>query len=49
MGHAEIMLSAWAMQKCRISEWAEFQVWKFFHPKDWKNLQKLAHGANFKG
>ena len=25
-------------QKYRISEWAEFQVWKFLH------LQKLAHG-----
>ena len=25
-------------QKYRISEWSEFQVWKFLH------LQKLAHG-----
>ena len=24
--------------RCRISEWVEFQVWKFLH------LQKLAHG-----
>ena len=30
--------------KYRISEWAGFQVWKFLHPKGWKNLQKLAHG-----
>ena len=31
-------------EEYRISEWAEFQVWKFLHTKGWKNLQKLAHG-----
>ena len=34
-------IEAWmknSAKKYRISEWAEFQVWKFLH------LQKLAHG-----
>ena len=32
------------VNKYRISEWAEFQVWKFFPPKGWKYFQKLARG-----
>jgi hypothetical protein len=32
------MLVSLKFKKYRISEWAEFQVWKFLH------LQKLAHG-----
>ena len=38
-----VLGSARTLKKYRISEWAGFQVWKFLHPKSWRNLQKLDH------
>ena len=39
------ILALFNNEKYKISEWVVFQLWKLFHPADWKLLKKISPWA----